>query len=122
MPRLAILFGALLVLLGIGAYVANLGGDKASWTALIPAFFGLPILLLGLAGLKDSVRKHAMHAASALALLGVIGALGRPVALLLSGKLHWGVPLASQIAMALLCGVFLGLCVKSFVDARRRRA
>jgi uncharacterized membrane protein len=120
MPRLSILFGFLLTLLGLGVWLAT-GADHI--TSLIPAFFGLPLILAGLAGLNDAWRKHAMHLAAAIALLGVLGALGRPFAKLASGEgLAVGLPLMSQLAMALLCGLFLVLAVKSFVDARRRRA
>ena len=83
MPRLTIIFGPLLILLGAGGYF---GTGQTSVTALIPAFFGVPFLLLGLVALKDGLRKHAMHAASLLALLGVIGALGRPVVKLAAGE------------------------------------
>ncbi len=117
MPRLAILFGALLILLGVGGYV---GTGRDSVTALIPAFFGLPLVALGWAALREAWRMHAMHAAAVLALLGVVGALGRPAGKLFSGELEVNTPLVLQLVMALLCAVFLGLCVKSFIDARRR--
>ena len=118
MPRLTILFGVLLILLGAGGYF---GPGRTSVTALIPAFFGVPFLLLGLVALKDGLRKHAMHAASLLALLGVVGALFRPVKTLLAGAFEFNTAVASQFTMAALCVVFLGLCIKSFVDARVRR-
>lgn len=120
MSRLAIGLGILLIVLGVGSY---LGTGAASITALIPAFFGLPILAAGLVGLQDAWRKHAMHVATLLALLGLAGALARPLQKLTSGAgLHWSAALGSQVAMAVLCGVFVVLAIKSFVDARRRRA
>ncbi len=119
MPHLAITFGALLTLLGVGVWLAT-GADHV--TSLIPAFFGVPLLLTGLAGLKAVLRMHAMHLAAGIALLGLLGSLARPISKLASGDgVAMGVPLVSQLVMAALCGVFLVLCVKSFVDARRRR-
>lgn len=113
---------------GVGILLSLLGGvgywgtGRESATALIPALFGIPILLAGLLGLRDAWRKHAMHAAALLATLGLIGALSRPLGKLLSGaSLSWSPALASQLAMAVLCGIFVVLAVKSFVDARRRR-
>jgi hypothetical protein len=63
-----------------------------------------------------------MHVATLLALLGLIGSLARPVRKLISGAdLHWSAALVSQVAMAVLCGVFVALAAKSFIDARQRR-
>jgi hypothetical protein len=47
MPSTAIGFGLALILLGIAGYVWGMLDGKASVTALIPAFFGLVIALLG---------------------------------------------------------------------------
>ena len=60
MPKITIGLGILLILLGLGGYF---GTDAKSFTALIPAFVGVPLLLLGCLALKDNLRKHAMHAA-----------------------------------------------------------
>jgi hypothetical protein len=103
---ITIVFGAVLVLLGLGGYF---GSDTQSMTALIPAFFGVPLALLGLLALKDSLRKHAMHLAAMVGLLGFLGAAGS-----LINKL--------QALMAIVCAVFVGLCVRSFIQARRSRA
>ncbi|MEN6497952.1 MAG: hypothetical protein ABFD16_26940 [Thermoguttaceae bacterium] len=119
MARITITIGVILMLLGMGTY---LGGGQKSVTALIPAFFGLPLTLLGLAALKDTWRKHAMHAAAGLALLGFVGALARPVHKTLAGEPPaLSLALASQLLMAILCATLVILAVKSFVDARRRR-
>jgi len=118
--KVAIVFGILLIGLGLGGYF---GTGSEHITALIPAYFGAALLVLGLLALKDSLRKHAMHLAAMVGLLGVIGALFRPVKTLLSGgSFADPVPPTLQGIMALLCAVFVGLCVKSFIDVRRRRA
>lgn len=115
MPSIAILFGTLLIAEGVGFY---LGTGRQSLTALIPAGFGAAILLLGLIALRDSLRRHAMHLAAALGLLGVLA----PIVRMAQAGLSWTVATASQVIMLALCGGFVALCAKSFVDARRRQA
>ena len=56
------------------AWRIRLGGG-ISVTALIPAFFGLPLVVLGFLARSESIRRHAMHAAAALALVGWAGAV-----------------------------------------------
>lgn len=127
MPALTLLIGLVLVLLGAYGYFTADAADR-SVTALIPAFFGLPILVLGaLAMMKAGLRKHAMHGAAVIALLGLIGAgmqglpklgalvnnpdsLERPTAVLM------------QNLMALACLVLIVGAVLSFVSARKKRA
>jgi len=93
----------------------------ASPTALIPAIFGLVLALLGLISrMKDDLRKHLMHAAAAIALIGFILTAGRLVMNL--GNLTLSAAVLSQLAMALISLIFVVLAVKSFADARRNRA
>ena len=114
MSKMTLLVGFLLLLQGVGFYV---GTSFQSTTALIPAFVGLPMLVLGILALKDSARKHAMHLASALALLGLLAAVGR----MASAGLSLSPAGISVLILALITGVFLVLCIKSFIDARRNR-
>ncbi len=67
MSKTAIVFGALLIALGLGGYFA---GETRSWTAVIPAIFGLVILGLGITALWEAYRASAMHAAVIVGLLG----------------------------------------------------
>src|SRR5437660_4655501 len=107
-------FGILLIGLGLGGFF---GTGAEHYTALIPAYFGAALLVLGLLALKDGLRKHAMHLAAMVGLLGVVGALFRPAKTLLSGDTFADpIPPTLQGIMALLCAVFVGLCVKSFID------
>ena len=63
MPLTAIVFGILLIGLGVGGFF---GTGAAHPTALIPAAFGLVLALLGLVALlKPNLRKHVMHVAAA---------------------------------------------------------
>jgi hypothetical protein len=122
MPTLAIVFGLILDALGVGAYLAS---DAKSVTALIPAFFGTPILICGLlAKFVPGIRKHVMHVAALLGLLGALGGLsmGLPkLGALMAGTLERPMAPILQISMGAVSLVFLALCVKSFIDARRAR-
>jgi hypothetical protein len=124
MARITVAFGVLLVLLGLGAYFGS-GSDSPSPTALIPAAFGLLLCLCGGFAFRPAWRKHAMHVAAVVALLGALASSGRAVASL--AKLAGGGDvktraLGSVLIMAATCWVLVALCVKSFIDARRRRA
>lgn len=122
MPSAAMFFGLALIVLGALGYLAS---AAQSWTALIPAMLGFPLVLLGALASKASLRKYAMHAAALLTLVGLLGsARGVPqLAALISGdEVARPAAAVAQSIMAALCLVFVILCVKSFVDARRKRA
>ena len=121
MPQTTVAFGVLLCLVGVGFY-AGTGG--ASLTALIPAFLGLPLVVAGVLARREAWRRHAMHAAALLGTLGVLGSLRGAVqlpALLAGSEVARPAAVAAQSVTALLCLVFVGLCVRSFVNARRER-
>jgi hypothetical protein len=107
--------GIALLLLGIVGYTWS-GGVSA--TALIPAYFGLPLLVLGALARNEKRRKLAMHIAVAVGLLGFLGVL---YSLITRARMATPGMMAAQALMALLTGVFVGLSVKSFIDARRNR-
>jgi len=120
MPVLTIALAAILIVLGLGAYF---GSGMASVTALIPSFFGAAFLLCGLLALKDGLRKHAMHVAAVLALLG-LGGSGPGLAKLPSlfaGEAERPTAVIVQSIMAVLLVVFIVLCVRSCIAARRAR-
>jgi len=126
-PVVSVVFGLLLIALGVWGYWGGSLGlwqplgfvppEKLSGTALIPAYVGAALVVLGLLAFKESLLKHAMHGASMIGLLGLVAALGR---VLMTGNVH-GVGGTSLLAMSLLCAVFVALCVNSFLQARRRR-
>lgn len=114
----AIYCGILLILVGVVGYVYGMTTGHASPTALIPAAFGLLLLVLGfIARAKESLRKHIMHVA---VLVGLIGFLIPAIRLLMNyATISVNAAFLSQLAMSLICLIFVVLCVKSFIDARR---
>jgi uncharacterized membrane protein len=115
MASTTIVFGVLLTLLGVVGYALT----RTSMTALIPSLFGLLLLILGFLARSESIRKHAMHAAATVALVGCVGAL---IPLLrASGGIRPTIAVFSQVAMVVLTAAFIALCVRSFIAARRAR-
>src|SRR5918992_4579638 len=113
MASTTILFGLVLTAIGFAGYFLT---GTSSFTALIPAGFGLLLLVLGFIARAESARKHAMHAAVVVALVGFLGAL---MSLLRTpAGVRSAIALYSQLAMTVLTGLFVILCVKSFIAAR----
>jgi hypothetical protein len=122
MANVAIGFGIALIALGLISFI---GTGSHSPTALIPAFFGLVLVILGLIARDPAKRKQAMHAAAVVGLIGFLGGAVRgfgPFLRMMSGELvERPNAVLAQIVMAALSLAFLMLCVKSFIDARRAR-
>ena len=110
-------FGIVLILLGVASYLLT---GRTSVTALIPAIFGAIFVVLALVGRNESARKHAMHAAVALALLALLGTLPRVIPALMRGELARPAVLA-QLVMSAILVAYIALGVKSFREARRAR-
>jgi hypothetical protein len=107
---------AALIVIGVVGYIAT---ERQSVTALIPAFLGLMFLVFVWFARSEAYRKHGMHAVAVVALLGLLGTIGGLLRLLGGTTTPAAI---SQGLTALLTGTLLALCVKSFIDARRRRA
>lgn len=117
MPATTRLFGLILIVLGIASYVLT---DRVSVTALIPAFFGAVLVICALVARNESARKHAMHAAVAVGLIGALAALGRGVpAALRSDSI--GPAVLSQLVMGVVLLAYVALGVRSFIAARQAR-
>ncbi|HWZ12263.1 MAG TPA: hypothetical protein VNX22_03890 [Acidobacteriaceae bacterium] len=118
MANVTILFGLLLVLLGLIGYIAT--GSQHT-TALIPAGFGLLIGFCGLVARKPGRRKLFMHIAVTLGLLGFLGTVSSIYKMFQIAQ-HQVVArhaaVYAQFIMCLLCLVFVVLCVRSFIAAR----
>lgn len=121
MANTAIGFGTAFIILGLVGYFAT---SRASFTALIPAGFGIVLVVLGIVARQPNRRKHAMHGAALIGLLGVLGAgrgLTKIVPLIAGEPVERPNAVIAQAIMALLSLIFLALCVKSFLEARRNR-
>ena len=120
MPSTSIACGVLLILIGVIGYIYGQMNGNASLTALIPALFGLVLAGLGAAArAKENLRKHLMHAAVTVGLLGFLITAGR-LGMNLS-RITLNAATVAQIAMCVVCLIFVILCIKSFVDARRNK-
>lgn len=108
--------GLALVVVGVVAYAVS-GGE--SWTALLPAILGVIVLALGIAAGKENLRKHMIHAALAVSLLGFLGTVPRALPLLTGGDVELPVAAWASLATALLTLAYVVLGVRSFVSARR---
>ena len=96
---------------------------SSSKTALIPTALGVLFLMCGTFAWKEAWRKHAMHVAAGLALVGVLASAGRIGMKLGQGE---GIDFGAKatiylLLMLLICLIFLGLCIRSFILARRAR-
>ncbi len=121
MPNLAIGCGIVLILIGFLGYVNGVINDKASITALIPAFIGLVLAVLGVvSNMNEGLRKHLMHGAVLIALLGFIATAGRLGSRL--SELTATPAVISQALTALVCLIFIILAIRSFAAARRSNA
>ena len=125
MAPISMLFGVLLIALGLVGYLSpttlgELGPKGNSPTALIPAGFGAVLVLCGLiAHFKPAARKHFMHLAAVVALLGAVGGV-MPLR-----SNHFDMTMAGAVSglmMIALCLLFVLLCVRSFARARIARS
>ena len=137
MAKVTIVFGIILIGLGLVAYfgstpksspqseVTQLDGDgaigrKLPITALIPAFFGAPLLVCGLIAMRENLLKHAMHAAAMIGLLGSLGGLSNSIRGILKDVPNYR-SVGYSFVMGVICTVFVALCIRSFIQARKRR-
>ncbi|MBK9152695.1 MAG: hypothetical protein IPM25_00420 [Chloracidobacterium sp.] len=118
MPGASITIGVLLILVGLIGYIYGMSADRASVTALIPAAFGVVLAVLGVAArASEGMRKHLMHAAVVVALLGFIATAGRLLSKL--SELSMSAAVLSQVVTAALCLIFMIMAIRSFAAARR---
>lgn len=122
MSAITIALGLLWAAAGL---LAQLAGARPGWSAALIGFGGLTLLALGLLARRESLRMHAMHAAVLIGVvLFIVFSLRSFDQLrgLASGTNGWDAPTALlNCGAALTSVVFITLCVRSFVAARRER-
>lgn len=120
MPLVTIGYGSLLIVIGVVGYFAT---GQASVTALIPAFLGIIAETCGVLARNERFLKHAMHGAAMVGLLGTLGTMRAlpQIPNLLNGSAERPAAVAAQILTFLLSAIFVALCVRSFIEARRAR-
>ena len=122
MARPTIVCGILLVLVGVIGY-GTADAETRSPTALIPAFVGAVLVACGALAFNEKRRKHVMHLAAMVGLVGMIGGF-MPLVRQYKKTGEFDPAKPSAIAgelMILICGVFVWLCVGSFIAARKAR-
>ena len=123
MAKMTAAFGVALIVLGVASFVFT--GNKFP-TSLIPAIFGIILLALGrMAETRDAQRRMLfMHIAVTIGLLGFLATASSLVYFveLMQGKTFpYPVAIEEKAAMATLSLIFVILCVRSFLAARRGR-
>jgi hypothetical protein len=122
MAKLTIAFGVMLAVVSLGFWVVMGHTDSA---ALHPAGLGVLLVICGLlANTEDSKRRMLwMHIAVTVGLIGFLITGVRAVIELVKGTAFTVKPIAfdERVVVALICGVFVAMCVRSFISARRSR-
>jgi hypothetical protein len=122
MAKVTLVFAALLIALGLASY---LGTGSQHPTALIPAWFGLALGIFGFLAMSPSEtrRKVFMHINVTIGLIGFLGAGIRAIQEFAhagsTGKPIDSIAVGAQVTMAGLLLIYVLLCVRSFIAARR---
>ncbi len=125
MAKVTIGFGVLLILLSAGAYTM-LGQHAHGIHSLIPGLFGLLLVLFGFLAETPVAKKRMlfMHIAVTVGLLGFLGTIPGIIGVIQMASGHFVArPDAAKVQaiMGTICLIFVLLCVRSFVSARRAR-
>ena len=117
MVRTTLLISLALIITGVGFYF---GTDRSSVTALIPAFVGIVLGLLGwLSHIKPNLRKHLMHVA-VLVVLVCIAMTAKGLLNLITGTRD--APSYGRSVTCVLLVILLVAQIRSFIAARKARA
>ncbi len=117
--RITIIYSVLLIIIGTGGYIVS---NAASITALIPTFFGMILLFLGLVGRREHLRKHTTRIAVALGLIGfvaTVGSLGDLMAMISGEDVERQLAVVIKSIMAILSLLYVLICIKLFINAGR---
>ena len=114
-PNFAMVCGGILMLSGIISYLIS---DSGSLTALIPSFFGIPLLIMGFLSNRNEANKHHyMHAAMVFALVSVLG--GMRIFSIWSDASN--LTLLSHVILIIVGTIFMVAGILSFRHTRKSR-
>jgi hypothetical protein len=123
MAKLTVVFGVVLTAVGVWGYIAT---GSVHPTALIPAWFGLVLVVAGVGAHTENAKRRMLWMHFAVT-IGLLGFLGTAAAVVDEVRMLRGVSFAHPIAvqekaeMSLICLAFVLLCVRSFIAARKAR-
>ena len=119
MENIAMIYGIFLIVWGIGVTILS---DSQSITSLIPAIFGLPIIILSFFAKKIPDRKKLlMHIVVLIGLIIFLGGLDL-IRGLIQGNIFVNLWASSSKFMMIISGlVFTILCIKSFIFNRKNK-
>jgi hypothetical protein len=126
LAKLTIAFGVLLIITG-GVAFALVGHQSHAIHALIPALFGLLLVIFGALANTPDAKKRMLHMHIAVT-VGLLGFLGTIPGFIGTVQMMAGHAVARpdaakvQTIMGSLCLIYLLFCVRSFINARRQRA
>jgi hypothetical protein len=120
MAKVTLVFAALLVALGLVGYF---GTGSLHPTALIPMWIGLLLGIFAVLAMTPSEgrRKVFMHINVTIGTLGFLASVVEIVRSYLSGKTLDPAAMTSKFALAGLLLIYVAMCVRSFIAARRAR-
>lgn len=117
MNTLTVAIGGLLSAAGVVAYVAT---GATSLTALIPTLVGVILLICAALAAKPTWRRHSIHAALVVALIGAAGSLTNVAKLgeLFAGTAERPSAVIVSTIMFVLLAFYIAMGVRSFIAAR----
>jgi len=124
MAKVTLVFAFLLIVLGVFSFTAT---GSQHYTALIPTWIGLILGIFGLLAMSPDAgrRKLFMHINVTVALLGAIGTSVEIIRSIVHAHSVGTVPdpisQNAKMALAFLLLLYVVLCVRSFIAARRAR-
>ena len=124
MAKVTVVFAVLLIALGLAGFI---GTGSVHYTALIPTWIGLILGIFGLLSFSPDAgrRKLFMHINVTVALLGFLGTVGELIRSTVKANASGVAPAAaavwSKYALAAILLIYVILCVRSFIAARKAR-
>ena len=123
MAKVTICFGVVLIVIGILGFEAT---GSVHMSALIPTWTGLALTVSGVLARTENAKRRTlwMHVAAVVGLLGFLGAGPRAIAVYIhahGSPLAYPVAVADEALLAVICLVYVLLCVWSFIAARSSR-